>query len=101
MREAENDAAKFWLPPIYTLPTESIKLPLKQKDSTGGTFDFGTTINTSYLPNENTSYFGVDYNLIDWLRQFSKDKDETYIRGFLFWSLRCFNCSWLIWYQKL
>lgn len=55
----------------------------KELDADTGTFEFGTTINTSYLPNENASYFQVDYNLIDWLRQYSTDKDETYIRGFL------------------
>jgi ATPase subunit of ABC transporter with duplicated ATPase domains len=49
----------------------------------GGTFNYGTTINKSYLPNENAAYFQSDYNLIDWLRQYSTDKDETYIRGFL------------------
>jgi ATPase subunit of ABC transporter with duplicated ATPase domains len=48
-----------------------------------GTYNFGTTINKSYLPNDNSEYFKVDYNLIDWLRQYSTDKDETYIRGFL------------------
>jgi len=55
----------------------------KELEPDSGTFEFGTTINTSYLPNENASYFQVDYNLIDWLRQYSTDKDETYIRGFL------------------
>ncbi|MBW7844877.1 MAG: ATP-binding cassette domain-containing protein [Bacteroidia bacterium] len=44
---------------------------------------WGQTITTSYLPNENSHYFNSDDNLIDWLRQFSKEKDETYIRGFL------------------
>jgi ATPase subunit of ABC transporter with duplicated ATPase domains len=48
-----------------------------------GEFIWGQTITTSYLPNENTSYFSGDNNLIDWLRQYSIDKDETYIRGFL------------------
>ena len=48
-----------------------------------GTFMFGTTIYKAHLPNENESFFKSDLNLIDWLRQFSKDKDETYIRGFL------------------
>lgn len=48
-----------------------------------GDFDFGQTIKHTYLPNENTAFFDVDYNLIDWLRQFSKEKDEVYIRGFL------------------
>lgn len=48
-----------------------------------GKFTFGTTIVKAYLPNDNHKYFQSDLNLIDWLRQFSKDKDETYIRGFL------------------
>ena len=48
-----------------------------------GKFTFGTTIYKAYLPNDNHHFFQSDLNLIDWLRQFSKDKDETYIRGFL------------------
>jgi len=48
-----------------------------------GEFKFGQTITTAYLPNDNTAYFQSDDNLIDWLRQFSEDKDEVYIRGFL------------------
>jgi ATPase subunit of ABC transporter with duplicated ATPase domains len=48
-----------------------------------GSCAWGSTITKSYLPNENTKFFTEDLNLIDWLRQFSKDKDETYIRGFL------------------
>ncbi|MFN5184096.1 MAG: ABC-F family ATP-binding cassette domain-containing protein [Bacteroidota bacterium] len=48
-----------------------------------GNFQFGTTITNTYLPNDNSKYFETDYNLMDWLRQFSTDKDETYIRGFL------------------
>jgi ATPase subunit of ABC transporter with duplicated ATPase domains len=48
-----------------------------------GKFTFGTTIYKAYLPNDNYQYFQSDVNLIDWLRQFSKDKDETHIRGFL------------------
>ncbi|MCE3229132.1 MAG: transporter ATP-binding protein [Bacteroidetes bacterium] len=49
----------------------------------GGEYRFGTTIYKAHLPNENNEFFKTDLNLIDWLRQFSKDKDETYIRGFL------------------
>ncbi|MFM7770662.1 MAG: ABC-F family ATP-binding cassette domain-containing protein, partial [Bacteroidota bacterium] len=48
-----------------------------------GTFDWGTTITSAYLPNNNAQFFNSNDNLIDWLRQFSKDKDETYVRGFL------------------
>ncbi|MBL7884641.1 MAG: ATP-binding cassette domain-containing protein [Bacteroidia bacterium] len=48
-----------------------------------GEFNWGSTITKSYLPNENSSYFTADYNLVDWLRQYSTEKDETFIRGFL------------------
>ncbi|HET6226741.1 MAG TPA: ATP-binding cassette domain-containing protein [Bacteroidia bacterium] len=48
-----------------------------------GECNWGSTITKSYLPNENAKFFTDDLNLIDWLRQFSKDKDETYIRSFL------------------
>src|SRR5690606_2394754 len=52
-----------------------------QADS--GEFNFGVTITTAYLPLDNSKYFNNDYNLIDWLRQFSVEKDETFIRGLL------------------
>ncbi len=49
-----------------------------------GMFKWGVTITTTYLPNDNSEYFaGKDLNLIDWLRQYSEEKDETFIRGFL------------------
>ncbi len=50
-----------------------------------GRFQYGQTISPQYLPNDNSAYFSgdQDMNLIDWLRQFSKEKDENFIRGFL------------------
>ncbi len=49
-----------------------------------GEFKWGVTITPTYLPSDNTRFFdGKDENLIDWLRQFSEEKDETFIRGFL------------------
>ncbi|WP_129021059.1 ABC-F family ATP-binding cassette domain-containing protein [Edaphocola flava] len=49
-----------------------------------GEFKWGVTITPAYLPGDNTPYFeGVDLNLVDWLRQYSEEKDETFIRGFL------------------
>ena len=48
-----------------------------------GEFRWGSTITKAYLPNDNAPFFKSDDNLVDWLRQFSKDKDETNIRGFL------------------
>ncbi|MGF1534650.1 MAG: ABC-F family ATP-binding cassette domain-containing protein [Bernardetiaceae bacterium] len=49
-----------------------------------GSHKWGVTITMGYLPNDNTDYFeGVDLSLVDWLRQYSDDKDETFVRGFL------------------
>ncbi|MFN8776263.1 MAG: ABC-F family ATP-binding cassette domain-containing protein [Flavobacteriales bacterium] len=48
-----------------------------------GTVEWGTTITTAYLPNNNADFFRSDDNLVDWLRQYSTNKDETYVRGFL------------------
>ncbi len=49
-----------------------------------GSFKWGVTITPTYIPTDNTKYFeNVDLNLIDWLRQYSEEKDETFIRGFL------------------
>ena len=49
-----------------------------------GTYEWGITTSQSYFPKDNSEYFeNVDLSLIDWLRQFSKDQDEQYVRGFL------------------
>jgi ATPase subunit of ABC transporter with duplicated ATPase domains len=48
-----------------------------------GEFKFGQTVTTAYIPNDNADYFKSDLNLIEWLRQYSTEKDETYVRGFL------------------
>ncbi len=49
-----------------------------------GTVKWGASISYSYFPKDNNSYFdGQDMELIDWLRQFSEDKRESYLRGFL------------------
>ncbi|MEP7111291.1 MAG: ATP-binding cassette domain-containing protein [Ferruginibacter sp.] len=52
-----------------------------------GRYEWGTTITSAYLPNDNTEYFTGSLNLMDWLRQFvppnTKDVDEDFLRGFL------------------
>ena len=55
-------------------------------EADAGSFDFGTTIKTSYLPNDNSSFFEDDLNLVDWLRQYAttdEEREEVYLRGFL------------------
>jgi ATPase subunit of ABC transporter with duplicated ATPase domains len=54
-----------------------------ERAPTSGSFTWGITIKNAYLPADNASYFSNELNLIDWLRQYSTDQDETYIRGFL------------------
>ncbi len=49
-----------------------------------GAFKWGITTSQSYFPRDNSEFFSDgNLNLVDWLRQYSKDKDESYIRGFL------------------
>jgi len=49
-----------------------------------GEFEFGVTMTTAYFPKDNTDFFnGVDLSLVDWLRQYSVDQTESFIRGFL------------------
>ncbi len=48
-----------------------------------GTFDWGQTITTAYLPLDNSEFFNTDMNLVDWLCQFSDDSSEIYLKGFL------------------
>jgi ATPase subunit of ABC transporter with duplicated ATPase domains len=63
--------------------TTLFKILMGELEADSGTFEWGVTTSQSYFPKENSSYFNVDLNLIDWLRQYSKEKDETFIRGFL------------------
>ena len=54
------------------------------QQATSGSFSFGQTISSAYLPNENADFFQSDDNLMDWLREYSPDnKDEVFVRGFL------------------
>lgn len=48
-----------------------------------GELIWGTTITNNYFPKDNNYLFNTDMILVDWLRQYSKDPDETYVRGFL------------------
>ncbi len=48
-----------------------------------GTYEWGQTITTAYLPLDNSEFFNTDYNLVDWLGQYSDDSSEIYLKGFL------------------
>ena len=54
------------------------------EEADSGTVKWGKTITTSYLPTNNDKYFkDCDLSLINWLKQYSKDQTETFIRGWL------------------
>ncbi len=53
-------------------------------DGYDGSFEWGVTISTASIPADNARYFvSKEMNLVDWLRQYSTEKDETFIRSFL------------------
>ena len=54
-----------------------------EEDADEGTFKWGRTITTAYLPLDNAGFFNSDYNLIEWLSQFAVDTNEVFLKGFL------------------
>ncbi len=48
-----------------------------------GEYTWGVTTTQSYFPKDNTEYFNTDIDMTNWLRQYSTEQDESYIRGFL------------------
>lgn len=54
-----------------------------EEEPDAGTFRWGQTITTAYLPLDNARYFNSDYNLLEWLGQFAKDTNEVFLKGFL------------------
>lgn len=64
--------------------TTLLKILAGELEPDSGSFKWGVTITSSYFPKDNSSYFeGSQLNLIDWLRQYSDEKSESYLRGFL------------------
>ena len=69
-------------------PTSFFEMINGRLKADSGTYEWGTTVTTAYLPNDNSEYFeGSTLNLMDWLRQYvpptTKDVDEDFLRGFL------------------
>ena len=60
------------------------KILMGEEEPDSGSVKFGASITPSYFPKDHNSFFeGCDLDLIDWMRQFSEDKRESYMRGFL------------------
>ncbi|AZI38569.1 ABC-F family ATP-binding cassette domain-containing protein [Epilithonimonas vandammei] len=66
--------------------TEFFQIISGTTEADKGTYNWGVTTNQSYMPLDNTDYFQEDANLVDWLRQFTKndeERHEEFMRGFL------------------
>ena len=64
--------------------TTLFKIINGEMEPDSGEFKWGITITTAYFPKDNSEYFNdCKLSLVDWLRQFSEEKSESYIRGFL------------------
>lgn len=63
--------------------TALFEIVMGNRKADEGTYDWGQTITTAYLPLDNSQYFNTDMNLVDWLCQFSDDSSEIYLKGFL------------------
>ena len=64
--------------------TTLFNILMGEEEADAGTFKWGVTTSQSYLPKNHNQFFdGCEYSLVDWLRQYSEEKSESFIRGFL------------------
>ena len=64
--------------------TTLFKILMGEMEPDSGSFTWGVTTSRSYFPKDNAEYFdGIDLNLIDWLRRYSPDQSENFVRGYL------------------
>jgi len=70
--------------PYGQAKTALFQIMMNEIEPDSGSVQWGVTITPAYFPKDNSKYFeGNDDSLVDWLRQYSKDQDESFIRGFL------------------
>ncbi|MCT8975329.1 ATP-binding cassette domain-containing protein [Clostridium sp. CX1] len=64
--------------------TTLFQILMGELEPDSGSYKWGVTTSQAYFPKDNSEFFeGVDLSLVDWLRQFSDEKSESFIRGFL------------------
>ena len=64
--------------------TTLFKILVGEIEPDTGTVKWGQTITKSYFPKDNSEFFeGIKFNLVDWMRQYSEDQSESFLRGFL------------------
>ncbi len=63
--------------------TTLFKILMGELASESNSYKWGVSTSQAYFPRDNSDYFNVDLNLVDWLRQYSRDQEESFVRGFL------------------
>lgn len=69
--------------PNHIAKTTLFEILSGRSEPDSGSFEWGVTISMSYFPKDNSQEFETDYSITDWLRQYSTEKDDTYVRSFL------------------
>jgi ATPase subunit of ABC transporter with duplicated ATPase domains len=82
LQVSKGDKIAF-LGPLDRVKTTLFQVLVDEIKADRGSFKWGASTTRAYYPKENGKYFETDLNLVDWLRQFSKETDENFIRGFL------------------
>ncbi len=81
--QVEKDDKVVFLSRDPRAMTALFEIVMGNRKADEGTFEWGQTITTAYLPLDNSAFFNTDLNLVDWLCQFSDDSSEIYLKGFL------------------
>ncbi len=69
--------------PNGLVKTTLFQILMGEVKADSGSFKWGVSTTQAYFPKDNNKYFDVDLNIVDWMRQYSKETDENFVRGFL------------------
>ncbi|MBF0485881.1 MAG: ATP-binding cassette domain-containing protein [Candidatus Omnitrophica bacterium] len=78
----KNDKVAF-VGPNGLLKTMLFQILMGEEKADSGSFKWGVSTSRAYFPKDNTKYFDSTLSIVDWLRQYSEEKSEIFIRGFL------------------
>ncbi|MDC7126378.1 MAG: ATP-binding cassette domain-containing protein [Spirochaetales bacterium] len=69
--------------PMHASKTALYEILSGKTEADSGTFEWGVTIKYGYFPKDNTELFENDYNIVEWLQQYTEEDEESFVRGFL------------------
>ncbi len=78
-----HDDKVAFVGPNTIATTTLFKILAGEEEPDEGSYKWGVTTSQGYFPKDNTKEFDNDLIIVDWLTQYSEEKDATYVRGFL------------------